>query len=131
MSQQTMSVEEYRAQLKAAPRRKYGNSRVMVDGHMFDSKAEANRYLDLKTLQYAGEIRDLELHPSFVLQKSFRYEGKTERAIRYEADFAYTDSTGLRVVEDVKGKRTQAYCIKRKLFLAKYGHEVEFREIEV
>ena len=126
-----MSVEDYRAQFQAQPRSKYGNRKVMLDGHLFDSKAEANRYLELRTLQYAGEIRGLELHPSFVLQKSFRHAGKVERAIRYEADFAYTETdTGLRVVEDVKGKRTQAYTIKRKLFLAKYGHEVEFREIE-
>ena len=35
---------------------KYGNKKTEVDGITFDSKAEARRYLALKTLQAGGYI---------------------------------------------------------------------------
>ena len=46
---------------------KYGNRKTEVDGIVFDSKKEAERYRDLKLLERAGDIRELVLQPSFVL----------------------------------------------------------------
>ena len=46
---------------------KYGNHKVTVDGITFDSKREATRYLELKTLEKAGKISLLERQKKFVL----------------------------------------------------------------
>lgn len=121
-----MSVDEYRALTKA---RKYGNKKVEYDGYTFDSIAEARRYEELKLMEQAGAISDLRLQPRYELQKAFvDYEGKRQRAIVYVADFSYQEE-GLRVVEDVKGKATKEYLIKKKLFLFKY-FDITFREIK-
>jgi hypothetical protein len=101
------------------------------DGIVFDSTVEYQRYLELKLLQHAGEIRDLECHPSFELQRSFRIDGKTERAIKYTADFQYIERERV-VVEEVKSAHTRtdrAYSIRRRLFIYKYRDNVEFREV--
>jgi len=123
---ETMDVAEYR---KIAGKNKYGNKKVIVDGHTFDSIAEARRYEQLSLMQKAGAISDLRLQPRYELQKAFKdFEGKMQRAIVYVADFAYAEG-GLRVVEDVKGSITKEYAIKKKLFLYRY-FDLTFREIK-
>jgi len=106
---------------------KYNAKKVIVDGIKFDSGKEAERYLELKLLEKKGIISNLILQPKFLLQESFEYKGKKERAIFYIADFEYIQN-GKRIVEDVKGVKTDVYKLKRKLFLKKYPR-VEFREI--
>lgn len=93
--------------------------KVIFDGFKFDSGAELERYKDLKLMQNAGEISDLRVHPRFTLQRKFYHPiNGTIRAITYAADFEYRDLVNNRlVVEDVKGFRTNAYQIKRKMFL--------------
>jgi len=118
--------------LKIRYQTKYGNVKMKLDGHTFDSKKEVRRYQELCLLEAAGEISDLEIHPRYTLQKSFRdREGNLEREITYTADFKYFD-TGRNqwIVEDVKSKatKTAAYVIRRKLFKGKYGHII-FREV--
>ena len=110
-------------------RHKYNAKKVIVDEIEFDSKKEAKRYQELKLLEKSGKIRDLKLQPVFLLQEGFYYKGKAQRQITYKADFEYIDERGQRVVEDVKGFKTDVYKIKKKLFLAKYGKEIEFKEI--
>ena len=105
---------------------KYGNKKTVVDGITFDSKAEARRYKELKLLERAGEIQGLKLQPVYVLQDKFCCKGKTYAAIKYIADFEYTEN-GKVIVEDVKGKRTEVFNIKQKLFLKKYGEYLELR----
>ena len=46
---------------------KYGNTKVTVDGHTFDSKREYNRYCELKLMERAGLIKDLEMQKKFEL----------------------------------------------------------------
>jgi hypothetical protein len=105
---------------------KYNNKKTEVDGFLFDSKKEANRYTDLVLLEKAGEIAELELQPTFVLLEGFRdSEGKWRRPITYTADFRYKEG-GKIIVEDVKGHKTKVFLIKQKLFLKKY-QDVEFR----
>lgn len=94
---------------------KYGNRKTVVDGIKFDSKAEAERYRELKLMEQAGIITDLQLQPKFPLIPTFRKNGQTFRGITYIADFAYTEN-GRKVVEDVKGFKTAVYKLKRKLF---------------
>ena len=104
----------------------------MIDGITFSSRAEARRYGELKLLLRAKQISDLKLQPRFLLQPSFKYGGKTERAIEYVADFQYTafnkDKKPYVVVLDVKGFKTEAYKLKRKMFLRMYGSQYHFVE---
>ena len=116
-----VTLDEYR---QLVSRRKYGNRKTTIDGITFDSKREAARYRQLKALEQAGEIADLELQPRFVLLDTFTdSHGKRHQAITYVADFQYTEG-GRIVVEDAKGVETAVFKIKRKLFLSRYPHEL-------
>jgi hypothetical protein len=98
-----------------------------VDGILFDSKAESERYLELKLLEKAGEISDLTLQPEFPLQEGFRLRKRMIRPMQYTADFQYKRD-GKFYVEDVKGHATEPYRIRRKLFLYIYGTAYHFVE---
>jgi hypothetical protein len=98
---------------------KYGNIKTVLDGIRFDSKAEAARYQELRLLECAGEIANLSLQPTFILQDKFTIEKRTISAITYTADFMYEEN-GTVVVEDVKGVETAVFKMKEKLFLKKY-----------
>ena len=108
---------------------KYRNRKVTVDGIEFDSIKEASRYSQLKIMQKAGLIEDLELQKKYVLIPAQKIDGKTvERECSYIADFVYKDvSSGETIVEDVKGYRNPEsagyakFVIKRKLMLYVYG----------
>lgn len=109
---------------------KYGAKKCFANGILFDSQKEAHRYLVLRSEEGKGKIKDLELQPRFLLQDKFKHEGKTIRAIEYVSDFKYIEvSTGKTIVEDTKGMKTKDYLIKKKLFLKKYGDQLEFREL--
>ncbi len=111
-------------------RSKYYAKKTEVDGIIFDSKAEARRYRELLLLLNTGSIRDLKLQPKFLLEEGFKLKGKTYRKIEYIADFQYIEvSTGEIIVEDVKGVETEAFKLKKKLFLKKYGNIYQFRII--
>lgn len=101
----------------------------MIDGIKFDSKKEANRYQELKLMQRAGIITDLQRQVKYVLIPSQKGDdGRViERPCTYIADFVYIDENGKTVVEDTKGYRTSDYKIKRKLML--YIHGVKINEI--
>ena len=107
---------------------KYNNKKVTVNGQVFDSKKEANRYQELLLLEKAGVIKNLSRQVKFVLIPSQRDEsGKLiERECSYKADFTYEEGIKT-VVEDVKGFRTKEYIIKRKLLLYQYG--IRIREV--
>lgn len=100
-----------------------------VDGRLFMSKREADRYKVLKQLEEDGKIKDLELQPRFILQLGFTDAmGKKHREISYFADFRYYDKSKKQIiVEDTKGYRTDIYKIKKKLFLYS-NQDVIFQE---
>lgn len=108
---------------------KYNNKKVIFEGITFDSKKEMRRFSELKYLEMAGEISNLELQKEYILIPP-QYEvinGKKkslERAVKYKADFVYTQD-GKTVVEDVKGMKTKDYIIKRKLMLYIYGIQIK------
>ena len=68
----------------------------------------------------AGEVIDFERQVTFELQPKFRHSGKTERAIKYIADFFIKYKDGRTVVVDTKGFKTKEYLLKRKMLLYKY-----------
>jgi hypothetical protein len=106
---------------------KYRNIKTNIDGIKFDSKREAERYAELKLMEKAKLISNLELQPKFILQEGFKYQGKKEQAITYIADFKYKEASGVVVVEDVKGVATDPFKIKRKMFLYHHGQYYDYR----
>jgi hypothetical protein len=98
---------------------KYGNVKIEIDGIIFHSKGEANRYLELKHLMRGGVISRLELQPKFTIAIN------GYKICDYIADFSYIEN-GDRIVEDFKGHRTDVYKLKKKLVKALYG--VDIRE---
>ena len=121
---------------------KYGNKKTIVDGIEFGSQKEARRWQQLRLLERAGDIVELERQVVFELAPSVQYAGKRATpALRYVADFCYFEQRapgifGVKLdgkpviwhytVEDCKGMRTPVYKIKRHLMLA--VHKIEVRE---
>lgn len=106
---------------------KYHAKKVVKDGHTFDSKKEAGRYTELKILEKAGIISRLKCQVPFELIPAQYENGKCiERSCKYFADFTYWQD-GQYIVEDAKGVKTDAYRIKKKAMLYKYG--VKIREV--
>src|SRR5579859_5392531 len=97
---------------------KYHNKKTTIDNIRFDSAKEAKRYEQLKLLQAAGEIRNLELQPRYDLVVNRQKIGF------YKADFRYHDMNGEKIIEDVKGVRTPVYRLKKKLVKAIYGIDI-------
>lgn len=111
----------WNARLKA--RNKYKAQPTEVDGIWFASKAEARRYSELKLLEKAGEIRQLELQPRFRLSCACAGAPSMRAKVgEYIADFRYRQGPyGVLVIEDVKGVKTALYRWKKKHFELQYG----------
>ena len=103
---------------------KYYNVKTTIDGITFDSKKEAARYCELKLLEQGKVISDLQLQPKFEIQPEYIKNGKKVRPIEYIADFSYKEN-GRFIVEDVKGKRTKEYLLKKKLVEYKYDFTIK------
>ena len=122
---------------------KYHAKKVTYDGYTFDSKKEANRYRELRLLEKAGVVTELELQKRYELipaqYESYPRYGKkgnrlkdgqkcVEKAVYYLADFDYCQD-GKHIVEDVKGyKGSTAYAVfalKRKWMLYRYGIKIK------
>ena len=118
---------------------KYRNTKLNIDGEIFDSRKELKRYQELRLMESAGEIKDLKRQVKYILiptQREPDTVGKRggikkgrllEKECAYWADFEYTDKSGNTVVEDVKSEitRTTEYRIKRKLMLYRYGIRIQ------
>jgi hypothetical protein len=111
-------------------RNKYHAMGRRVDGKYFSSQAEADRYIQLISMQAIGVIQKLELQPLYpIIVNSILITN-------YRADFRYEvfdpqGRPGL-VVEDVKGMITDAYHLKKKMVEAQYGfkiHEIPARKV--
>lgn len=102
---------------------KYGAKPTTVDGIRFASMAEARRYSELKLLEKAGEIEDLQLQPRYPLYAFSRNEKAEVKIGEYRADFQYqfVKEPTKGVIEDVKGMKTELYRWKKKHFEAQYG----------
>jgi hypothetical protein len=93
-----------------------GTERRSLDGRVFDSAAERDRYAELLMLERAGKIAKLELQPRFeIIPKTV----KGTRAHHYTADFRYIEN-GVCVIEDVKGVKTKDYILRRDVFIRDY-----------
>lgn len=123
---------------------KYGNTKVKTQNGTFASVKEYRRHCELKLLERAGQITDLQTQVSFELipaqYETFERYGKRgqrlkdgkrciEKSVKYVADFVYTEN-GKQVVEDAKStatKKKESYIIKRKLML--HRHNIRVKEV--
>ena len=128
-------------------RNKYGANKVTATtGETFDSQKEYHRWCELKLLERAGKISDLQRQVKYELLPAIyeyyeRYSEKTgkrlkdgqrliEHEVSYVADFVYKDEQGKTVVEDVKGYRDPSsagyakFVIKRKMMLHFHGIKI-------
>ena len=108
---------------------KYGNRKTYVGSELFDSRKEADRWIELTLMQKAGEISGLRRQVPYLLIPDIRNKstGKVvSRKTVYVADFVYEEN-GKTVVEDAKGMKTEVYRLKKKLMLWRYG--IVIREV--
>lgn len=105
---------------------KYRNIKTETHGIRFDSKKEAERFLQLQLLERAGNIKNLERQKRFEICPK-RYENK--RARYYVADFVYIEN-GKKIIEDVKSpitRKNPVYSLKKALVQVNYPEYV-FKE---
>lgn len=110
---------------------KYHNKKIDYEGMTFDSKKELNHWLDLKRMEEAGEITDLQRQVEFeLIPRQTKPDGKfLYHPIKYVADMTYYKD-GVYIVEDVKSKMTRKlpdYTMKKKLLY--YTHNIILTEI--
>ncbi len=85
----------------------------------FHSLKEAKRFCELYKMSKRCEIFFLELQVPYTLIDDFSHNGKKYRKTEYVCDFRYIRD-GQVITEDVKGKKTQMYMLKKKLLLSRY-----------
>ena len=118
---------------------KYRSKKITIAGETFDSQKEYKRFCELRLMERAGLIHNLQRQVKFLLiptqYEHFPRYGKNgksltpgkrviEKECAYYADFVYTEN-GMDVVEDTKGVRTAEYIIKRKLMLHIHGIKIQ------
>lgn len=116
-----MTAQQYREMMEQSQTpSKYGNRKTVIDNIRFDSEKESERYAELKMMEKAGVISDIELQKPFELQPAFYdSEGNKHQAIKYVADFVYMQD-GEQVIEDVKSdgtRKNKVYQLKKKMML--------------
>lgn len=121
---QRMTVAEYK-RVSRSRKSKYGNRKVELDGHVFDSVAESKYYQQLKWLEANKQINFFRCQPRYRLQDGFEKAGKKHRPIDYIADFEIHHIDGSIEVVDVKGALTDVFRLKQKLFEKKYPHNLK------
>lgn len=104
---------------------KYKAKATFLDGHRFASKAEAERYAELRLLERARQIVDLELQPRYTLE----HNGVKLTTYVGDARYKERDADGrlVVIVEDTKGVRTAVYELKKRLMLSLLG--IAIREV--
>ena len=101
---------------------KYFAKKTLAFGEKFDSKWEAERFGQLKAMERAGVVEQLE--------RQVKYELKVNdvKICNYIADFTYLlieeDGSSKYIVEDAKGVLTPEFKLKKKLMLAIHNIDI-------
>jgi len=123
-----ITLSEYRKVI--GKKSKYGAKiTVCRQKHTHDSKKEALRCSELTLMERGRLISHLKQQPKFVLLKGFWCRHNKIRPICYFADFSYK-MKGELIIEDVKGKRTAVYLMKKKMLLNQIKNRKHTRFIE-
>lgn len=120
-----------RQQMYAEMNCKYHAKKTEVNGIVFASKLEADRYSQLLLLEKAGEISDLKLQVEFQINQGWKdpETGQKVKSRFYVADFMYVDKDQRRIiVEDTKGVETAEFRLKWDLVKTLYPH-IDFRKV--
>jgi hypothetical protein len=105
---------------------KYNAVKTTIDNITFHSKKEAARYAQLKLYEKGGLISDLRLQVPYELIPKLVINGKTERAIKYVADFVYFDTVHkVEICEDVKGMLTDIFKLKYRLMFQVHNIQIK------
>lgn len=108
---------------------KYHNVKVVVDGHRFDSKREADYWCLLRVREKAGEIQWLRRQvkiPLYAPDLTDPTHGQHVQIAEYLADYDYYDRLDCRRhVVDAKGKPTALYLLKKKWLFLQEGITIE------
>jgi len=99
-------------------RNKYGAKKTQVGEVTFDSKKEAQRYMELQLLERAEEISNLRRQVRIDLMGQHRpLHTRTGRKMRLTIDFAYIED-GIEVMEDSKGVWTRDFEVRYAVAIA-------------
>lgn len=114
---QRMTVQQARKSglLSLGKKSKYSNKKTLYKGHLYDSKKESQRAMELDSLKKRGVIKDWWVQPEFKII----HQGV--KICSYFADFAVLYNNGFIEYEDVKGVKTDIYRLKKKLVQAFHG----------
>lgn len=116
------------------------SKKVTIDGYKFASKLESEYYLLLKDKKEKGLIKDFKMQETFLLQEKYividgqvikesnkdfsklkkKYGANTVRSIKYIADYVVTNNDNSIDVIDTKGRSTEVFEIKKKMFMYIY-----------
>ena len=124
-----MTIEQYKQEIYDGKNKFGAIKTVCGHKHTHDSKKEAVRCDQLCLLEKARAITKLKQQEKFVLQKPFWCCHEHIRAIHYIADFTYYED-GVLVIEDVKGKCTDVFLLKKKMLLNKLKARKNWKFIE-
>ena len=94
------------------PHRKYRNEPVWLGEERFDSRREADAWLQLVERERRGEITELRRQVPFDL--CCPTPGDDAVVAQYLADFTWREHDGVFVVADAKGIRTPVFRLKAK-----------------
>ena len=110
-------VETPRSRHKGQTANKYGAKKVVTEEGIFDSQMEYRRWCELRTMERAGLITNLERQIEYAMEVNGVKIGKFTVDHRWQAD-------GKVWLEDVKGVIVRDFTLRKKLMLAIYGLNV-------
>ena len=99
---------------------KYNAIKCTIDEMLFDSVMEAQFYCELIRQKHDKEIKDFVVKPTYELQEHFKKNGRMVRAITYTPDFEIVNLDGIHDAIDIKGRKTDVFALKQKLFDFKF-----------
>lgn len=115
---QKITRDQLRAQTKKQGRVRNAQ-KVQTPYGLFDSKAEYERFCELKLIEAGGQISNLRR------QVAYPVEINGIHICVWVADYVYTDNTtGQECAEDCKGHATDVFKLKRKMIEAYYGFKI-------
>lgn len=108
---------------------KFGNVKIEIDGHIFDSKKESEFYGSLKIKKQAGLIKD------FQMQVKYDIIVNNIQIAKYFLDFLVEHNNGTIEYIDIKGKdkktnkfiKTGVFALKKRLVEAIYGIKISMQ----
>jgi hypothetical protein len=119
-----ISAKQYLETISSPVKRtnKFNARKTEVDGIIFDSKAEAERYGTLKLLERAKQVRSVSVKPEYPLKVNGVLIGY------FTPDFGYFEG-GRNFVDDVKGVVTAEASLRMRIFMACYP-EIRLRIVD-